>query len=323
MIAKTCKALVAAAALLSVAPLAAADWPEDKPVRVVVAYPAGGTTDFVGRLLAQKFSESTGRSFIVDNRPGATGTIGTTSVAKAAPDGHTILLMDITYAILPSLFANLSWDHASDLVPVTSAMDIPVVLMVPVASPFKTLKELTDYARKNPDKLTFGSGGQGSSVHFAAELLKKQAGVAMTHIPYKGGGEAMAGLISGQIDMIVDSPATGLAQIQGGRARALAVSGARRVPALPDVPTFAEAGMPDYKFVQWYGIAVPKGTPAPVIAKLNAEARKALAADDVRAKMAERGGEPRASDPAAFSRLIQDETRRWGQLAKEIGIKAE
>ena len=323
MIAKTCKALVAAGALLSVAPWAAADWPEDKPVRVVVAYPAGGTTDFVGRLLAQKFAESTGRSFIVDNRPGATGTIGTTSVAKAAPDGHTILLMDITYAILPSLFSNLSWDHASDLVPVTSVMDIPVVLMVPVSSPFKTLKELTDYARKNPDKLTFGSGGQGSSVHFAAELLKKQAGVAMTHIPYKGGGEAMAGLISGQIDMIVDSPATGLAQIQGGRARALAVSGARRVPALPDVPTFAEAGMPDYKFVQWYGIAVPKGTPGPVIAKLNAEARKALATNEVREKMAERGGEPRASDPAAFSRLIQDETRRWGQLAKEIGIKAE
>jgi tripartite-type tricarboxylate transporter receptor subunit TctC len=294
-----------------------------RPVRVVVPYSPGGTTDAGARLIAQKISEGTGKSFIVENRPGATGTIGTAFVAKSAPDGYTLLANEITYAILPNLFKELPWDHAEGLAPVTTLMTTPFVLAVPAQSRHKTLRELIDDAKRNHGKLNFGSGGIGASPHFAAELFQKHAGISMRHIPFKGGGDAIQALMGGLIDLDFDAPPALAGHVRGGKLRALAVAGERRIPALADVPTFAEAGLPGYTFVSWFGLVAPKGTPKDVVAYLRDEVRKALAQADVRSRMADLGTEPGGMESEAFGRLILDDTRRLAQIAKEIGLKPE
>ncbi|MGO4332984.1 Bug family tripartite tricarboxylate transporter substrate binding protein [Cupriavidus sp. 2TAF22] len=297
-------------------------WP-DKPVRIVVPYSAGGTTDFVARQVAQKLTESTGKSFFVENKPGASGTIGTLQVARAAPDGYTLLANDTTYTMLPSLFKTLPWDYNNDLVPVTTIAQTPVILIVPANSRFKTLQELIDFARQNPGKLNFGSGGNGSSTHLSAEVFKKEAKVSITHIPYKGAGNALMDLIANNLDILITATPTAVPQIKGGKARALAVTGATRVPALPDVPTFAEAGLKDYKVINWFGLAAPKGTPPALVAKLQAEVSKSVNSAEVKERLASLGAQPGGISPADFARRIKDDTALWTRVAKAADVKAE
>jgi len=297
-------------------------WPE-KPVRIIVPYAPGGTTDYAARQIAQKLTEQTKQSFYVENKAGASGTIGTDLVAKAAPDGYTLLTNDTTYAMLPSLFNKLPWDHANGLVPVTTIALTPVVLVVGVNSPYKTLAELLAFAQKNPGKLNFGSGGPGSSTHLSAELLKKEGKFFMTHIPYKGAGEAMLAVVSGQVDVLVTASPTAIPQVKGGKLRALAVTGDKRLSSLPDVPTFREAGLRGYTVTNWFGLVAPKSTPPELVGKLQAEVKKALADPALRERLAQQGAQPGGMAPADFAGFIKQETLIWGTVAKLAGVKPE
>ena len=315
--------VLAALAITLVPALASAQgWPA-QPVKIVVPYSVGGTVDFSARLVGTKLGEQLGKPFVVENRTGASGTIGTNSVAKAAPDGYTLLANDTSYAMLPALFSKIPWDHAGDIVPVTTILTTPVVLVVPAASPYKTVQELLAAARKEPGKLNYGSGGLGSSTHMNAEYFKKEAKIDVAHIPYKGAGEAMTGIISSQVDMLITASPTAMGQIKGGKIRPLAISGDKRSPAFPGVPTFAEAGVPTYTATGWFGLAVPKGTPKDVIAKIHAETAKALQDPAVRARIAEQGAEPGGIAPEAFAAFIVDETKKWGEIARAAGVKPE
>ena len=297
-------------------------WP-DKPVRIIVPYAPGGTTDYAARQIAQKLTEQTKQSFFVENKTGASGTIGTDAVAKASPDGYTLLTNDTTYAMLPSLFAKLPWDHATGLVPVTTIALTPVVLVVGAASPFKTLQELMAFAQKNPARLNFGSGGAGSSTHLSAELFKKEGKLFITHIPYKGAGDAMLGVMSNQVDLLITASPTAMAQVKGGKIRALAVTGERRLSGLPDVPTFKEAGLPSYAVTNWFGLAAPKGTPADVVNRLQDEVKKALTDVALRERFAQQGAQPGGISSAEFSSFISRETKAWAEAAKIAGVKPE
>jgi tripartite-type tricarboxylate transporter receptor subunit TctC len=313
-------ALVLSAA--SACAMAQTAWP-DKPVRLLVPYSPGGTTDFAARQIAQKLTEQTGKSFYVENKAGASGTIGSDLVAKAAPDGGTFLINDTTYAMLPHLFRKLPWDHASGLVPVTNIVDTPLVVVVGAGSPYKTMQELVDAARKNPDKLTFGSGGVGSSTHLGGELLKQNGKLALTHVPYKGAGEAMLGVVSGQVDVLVTAAPTAIPQVKGGKARALLVTAPQRLGALPEVPTSVQAGMKDFTATNWFGIAAPKGTPQPIIDKLQAEVKKALTSPDLAKRFAEQGAEPGGLPVADFQKFVRSQTEDWGKVIKAAGVQPE
>lgn|SRR5512134_2744139 len=314
--------LAAAAAAVGIAQAAQAAYPE-KPVRIVVAYAPGGAVDVVARRLAQKLTEQTGQTFLVENKPGATGLIGTQQVVRSPADGYTLLAIDNTYSILPYAFKKLPWDHEKDLVPITVSIFTPVMLVVRADSKYKDLAALLTDARANPDKLTYGTGGAGSAPHFSTEAFQQTAGVKLTHVPYKGAGDAMTGLISGQIDMLLLSTPSVASQIKGGKARALAVTGKKRIAAFPDVPTFAEAGVAGYGVVNWSGLAAPKGTPADVIARLHAEVKKALASPDMQEFVAGMSGEPGGVDPAGFGRLIKDESGRWAGVAQKANIERQ
>lgn len=311
-----------AATLLSLPAAAQAPWPA-QPVKIIVPYATGGTVDFSARLVAQRLSESTGKSFVVENKPGATGTIGTQQVAAAAPDGHTLLANDTSYAMLPALFTKLPWDHANGFAPVTTLLVTPVVAAVPAASPYRTMRDLVEAARANPRKINFGSGGVGSSTHLNAEYFRKLAGVELTHVPYKGAGDAMRGILTAEIDLLLAASPTVISQVKGGKVRALAVSGSARASAFPDVPTLAESGVAGYEITNWFGLAAPRGTPRETVAQIHAAVTKALADPGVRERIASQGAEPGGIAPEAFAKFIADETRRWSELAKAAGVKPE
>lgn len=299
----------------------AGSWPS-RPVRLVVPYAPGGTTDYAARQIAQKLTEQTGASFYVDNKAGASGTIGANFVAKAAPDGNTFLINDTTSAMLPHLFKKLPWEPA-DLVPVTTIVDAPLVLVVGASSPYKTVAALIEDARKNPGKLTFGSGGVGSSTHLGGELLKQNGKLELTHVPYKGAGEAMLGVVSGQVDVLVTAAPTAIPQVKGGKVRALLVTSPQRLAALPEAPTSAESGLKDFTATNWFGLAAPKGTPQPIIDKLQAEVKKALASPDLVKRFAEQGASPGGQSTADFGRFVQSQTQSWGQVIKAAGVQPD
>lgn len=300
----------------------ATTWP-DKPVRLVVPYSPSGTTDYAARQIAQKLTEQTGKSFYVENKVGASGTIGSDLVAKAAPDGSTFLINDTTYAMLPHLFKKLPWDHATGLVPVTRIVDTPLVVVVGANSPYKTMQELLDAARKNPDKLTFGSGGMGSSSHLGGELLRQHGRISLTHVPYKGAGEAMLGVISGQVDLVVTAAPTAIPQVKGGKGRALLVTSPQRLAALPDAPTSAQLGLKDFTATNWFGIAAPKGTPQAIIDRMQAEVKKAVESPDLAKRFADQGAEVGAMAPADFQKYVRSQTEDWGRVIKAAGVQAE
>ena len=313
--------LVAAIGLAIVAPAMAA-YP-DKPVRIVVPYAPGGAVDVVARKVAQKLSEQTGQSFFIENKPGASGTIGAQAVIRSAPDGYTLLALDNTFSLLPFVFKKLPWEGELPLVPIAVSAYTPVLLLVNSDSKYKDLASVIAEAKANPDKLTYGTGGNGSAPHFSAEAFQQAAGVKLSHIPYKGAGEAVTGLVGAQIDLVLLSTGSVASQMKAGKLRALAASGNKRLSSFPNVPTFAEAGLPGFGIVNWSGLAAPPGTPKDVVARLNAEVKKALESADMKAFLATLSAEPGGGDPEGFAKLMKDENARWAAVAKKVDIEKQ
>ena len=295
-----------------------------KPVRMVVPFPPGGATDLIARDVAQKLSEVWGQSVVVDNRPGAGGNIGTELVAHAAPDGYTLEMGTVgTHAINESLYAKIPFDHVKDFAPVVLVAGVPNVLEVNPALPINSVQELIAYAKANPGKLNFASSGSGTSIHLSGELFKVMAGVEMTHVPYKGSSPALQDLIGGRVQLMFDNLPPSLPQIKAGKLRALAVTSATRAPALPDVPTIAESGLPGFEASSWFGILVPAGTPPAIIAKINGEVVKWLASPEGKEKLAAIGANAAGGTPEDFARHIQAETAKWAKVVKASGAKVD
>jgi tripartite-type tricarboxylate transporter receptor subunit TctC len=295
-----------------------------KPVRIVVPFPAGGTTDILARAAAQKLSETWGQQAIVDNRPGAGGNIGAELVAKSAPDGYTLLMGTVgTHAINASLYPKMAYDHVKDFVPVILVAGVPNVLVVHPSLPVNSVQELIAYAKANPGKLNFASSGSGTSIHLSGELFKVMTGVQMTHVPYKGSAPALTDLMGGQVQLMFDNLPSSLAFIKAGKLRALAVTSAQRSPALPDVPTVAESGVPGFEASSWFGLLAPAGTPRNVVMKINADTAKWLSSPDAKEKLAAQGAAAAGGTPEDFAKHIQAETAKWARVVKESGAKVE
>jgi tripartite-type tricarboxylate transporter receptor subunit TctC len=296
--------------------------PASRATRILVPFAPGGASDTYTRIAAQKITERTGKTFVVENRTGAGGRICWEAGAKSAPDGATVVLIDATYPMLPGLFEKLPWDVSADLVPAAMIAQTPFVIVASPEAKVKTLRSLIDEARSNPGKLNFGSAGVGSVIHVVTALFLREAGIEVTHIPYKGMSDASAALQGGQVEMMIAASPTALGSIRGGRAVPLAVSTAQRSPAFPEVPTAGEAGV-NYLVSNWFGFAVPKGTPKALVDTLRNEVVQAMAAPDVREKLAAQGAEPSSFTPEQFAAFLKDETRRWTALIKSAGIKLE
>ena len=312
-------AIVAASLFAVSLAFAQADYPS-KPIRLVVPFPPGGTTDILARAVAQKLTEAWGQQVIVDNRPGAGGNIGSDLVAKAAPDGYTLLMGTVgTHAINPSLYARMPYDAQKDFAPVILVASVPNVLEVDPSLPVHTVQELIAYARANPGKLNFASSGNGTSIHLSGELFKAMTGVKMTHVPYKGSAPALADLVGGQVQLMFDNLPSSLGLIKGGKLRAIAVTSTARSSALPDVPTLAESGLPGYEASSWFGVLAPARTPPAIIAKLNAAIDAWLASPEAKDKLASQGAVAAGGTPADFAHWIAGETVKWAKVVKASG----
>jgi len=295
-----------------------------RPVTMVVGFAPGGGTDTVARILAKTVGEALGQQIVVENKAGAGGNIATDHVAKAAPDGHTLLLGNVgSLTVAPHLVANLPYDPLRDFAPITMAVVFANVVVVPASLPAQTLPEFVKLAREKPGTITYGSSGIGGAGHLSGELLKDAAKIDIVHVPYKGGGPAMQGLLGGQIHAYFAAPASVVGHLKAGRVRALATTGPRRAQLLPDVPTIAESGYPGYEAMNWYAYVAPAKTPKGIIDRLNREIVKALTAPDVVALLHKQGLEPSASSPEEVGRYIKSEYETWGKVVKQAGIKAE
>ena len=315
-------ALAAAAGLCT--PARAQAYPI-RPIRLVVPYPPGSGTDIVARLLAQQITENWGQQVIVDNKPGAGAIVGVEAVARAAPDGYTIGIGDTgPLAINPALYDKLPYNPATDFVAITHVANLPFVLVVHPSLPVTTVPELIALAKSQPGKLNYASVGNGSAVHLASELFKRLAGIDIVHIPYKGSAPALAGLLAGEVSLMFVNLFSSIPHLQAGRLRAFAVASPTRTALLPDLPTIAEAGLPGYAFLAWFGIIAPAGTPEPIIDKLNGEFRRILALPDVRDQMLNQGGtEPVGSTSAEFADLMQSDMAKWAKIVKESGARVD
>lgn len=294
-------------------------WPQ-RPIKIVVPYAPGASSDNVARRMGQALSERLRQSVIVENRTGAAGAIGAAVVAKEKPDGYTLLAHDPAYVLLPHLSKSLPYDP-NDLIPIGAVVFSPFGIIVKTDSRFQTLQDLVAYARANPKKVTFGSGGEGSSPHLASELFASVIGAELYHVPYKGAGEAVLALLGGQIDMQFVSPLTALGQVKAGKVRMLAISGAHRVTVLPGVPTFAEAGVKDFGVSNWIGFWAPRGTPVPVLDRLKTEIAQIMATPEMKSYAEGMGADPRVVVGDGFVRLLDEESTRWIGLADKIGLE--
>ncbi|MES2564368.1 MAG: tripartite tricarboxylate transporter substrate binding protein [Pseudomonadota bacterium] len=304
--------------------LCAAQGYPNRPVRLVITYPPGGTTDFVGRPVAQKLSEIMNQQFVVDNRGGAGGVIATMIVAQAPADGYTLLLGTSSGMLInPLLNPKLPYDGFRDFAPVSRTNINPQALVATPSLPANTVKELIAYARANPGKLNVASSGIGTPNHLGGEMLKYMAKLDIVHVAYKGGGPAMTDLIGGQVQLQFSSIPTVLAHTKAGRIKMLAIGSAKRSPALPDVPTIAEAGVPGYEYTTWYGVFGPRALPKPIVAQLNAAVVKALASPDMHQRLMSQGAEPSASSPEELTSYMKEESARWAKVIKAAGIKIE
>ena len=317
------KWIVCAAAMAAIAaPAAAQEFPV-RPIRIIVAYTPAGATDILARAVGQKMSEHWGQSVIVDNRPGAAGNIGTEIAAKAAADGYTLLMATAgSHGINPGLYRKLAWSP-KDFTAVSLVANVPNILVVNNALPIKSVKELIAYAKANPGKLSYGSPGLGSTAHLSMELFKSMTGTNLIHVPYKGSAGVMADVMSGQIAVTMDNIPPYLPQVRAGKIRALAVSPAKRTPAAPDIPTVAEAGVPGYESVAWFGLVAPSGTPKTVIDKLAAETQRILKLPDVHERIASLGAEVVGSSPADFNAFITSEMAKWAKVIKEAHVELQ
>jgi tripartite-type tricarboxylate transporter receptor subunit TctC len=317
----------AAAALLAAGALAcglaqAQAYPT-KPITIVVPASPGGAIDLAARLIGQKLSDTWGQSVVIDNKAGATGIIGTDLIAKAPPDGHTLVLVASSHAINPSMVKKLPYDTLKSFEPVVLTHVVPLMLVVAPSVPAKSVSELIAYGKANPGKLSFASSGSGGAPHFSGELFKSMAGLDMMHIPYKGSTLAHPDLISGRVSLMFDTVAAINVQVKAGTVRPLAVTTAKRSSVAPTVPTMAEAGLPGYQTSTWGGLLAPAGTPKPVVAKLNAEVNRILALPDVRQRLQDAGIEPGGGTPQQFSEFLVVEMAKWGKVARDAGIQPE
>jgi tripartite-type tricarboxylate transporter receptor subunit TctC len=298
-------------------------WPT-RPLRLIVPTAPGGGTDFTGRLVAAKLSETLGQQVVVENRGGGGGSVGADNAAKATPDGYTLLLGSIaTHAVNPALYKKLPYDHIKDFAPVSLIGTVPNVLVVHPSVPAKTFAEFISYAKANPGKINYGSSGVGSPPHLSMELLRSMTGINMVHVPYKGAGPALADLLGGQVQAMCTSLAGQITYIRAGRVRALGVTTLKRNPQLPEVPTIVESGLPGYEVTIWYAVFAPVATPKPVVARLNADMVKALNSPEMKERMALQGMDPSPSTPAELAAFVKVETAKWAKAAKDSGATAE
>lgn len=312
-----------ALAFVATSAAAQAQYPA-KPVRLVVPYPPGGGNDTLARLFGQKLTEALGQQIVVENRPGAGTIIGTALVAKSPPDGYTLLLSSIaTHAFSPHLYSKPGYDPVRDFSPITLLVIAPTLLVVNPALPVKSLKELVALAKKRPGQLEFASAGTGSSAHMLGEVFKGLARIDIIQVPYKGGAPAIIGTISGEAQMMLDPAASVLPHVKSARLRALAVARASRLPDLPDIPTFAEAGMPDYTAAAWYSMHAPAKTPPEIIARLHKELARILASPDIKDRLRDLGSDGVGNSPEEFAKFVAAESARYGKLIKELGLKAD
>ena len=295
----------------------------NKPIRIINPLAVGGAVDTMARMLAPTLQEILGQTIVIESKPGAGGTIGANFVAKSAPDGYTILMVYDTFAVNPHVYKNLPFDSFKDLAPVTELVKIPLVVVAGNKLPANNLRELTELSKTRPNGINFSSGGAGSSGQLAAELLKANLGIDMTHVPYKGGGPALTATIGGETDITILGAVITVPQIKGGNLKALAVLGKKRTPALPQVPTANEQGLTNFDVSSWVGVLVPAGTPAPIIDKINNAFAQALKNPAVQARMAEQGNEVVASSPAQFGVFLNQESAKWAKVIKDNNIQLE
>jgi tripartite-type tricarboxylate transporter receptor subunit TctC len=309
-------------AMLATPAFAQGNYP-NRPVRIVVPSSPGGGTDISARVIADHLGRAFKGQFFVENRPGAGQSIGIEVVARAEPDGYTLLMAASTLALNPIMYKNIKYDPVKDFAPVSQVASIPNVVLVHPSVPAKTLKELIALAKSKPGELTYASAGIGTSPHMGAELLKHMAGIDIQHIPFRGSGPAVTDTISGRINMTLASTLQAKPFVEGGQLRALAVTGSKRSESMPDVPTVAEAGVPGYEALQWYGLLVPAGTLADIVNRLHEETAKALNAPDVKKRLADDGAESVGTTPAEFAKFIKDEIEKWSNVARVANIKPE
>jgi len=313
---------VIACALLLPFASAAQDWP-NRPIKLIVPFPPGGGTDTVARPLSAKLSEILGQQVVIDNRGGAGGTIGAAVVAKAPPDGYTVLLYSVHGAVAQSVYASLPYDIEKDLIPVTTAAIFPDVLVAASRVPAKTLPELIAFAKANPGKVNCGSAGTGTSRHLSCELFNLQAGIKATHVPYKGTGPATTALLAGEIDYIFEALGSASGFIRAGTIRPIVVTSAKRSPSFPEIPTAIESGMPSFEVTSWYGLWLPAGTPRPIVQKLREAVVKAFEDPQLRETWFKLGAEAGGATSEEFRDLVRQDVSKWARVVKEAGVKAE
>ncbi len=312
-------ATLAAPALASTA--IAQDWPT-RPVRCIIPYPPGGPTDLVGRVVAHRAQQDLGQPLVIDNRAGASGTIGAGEVARAAPDGQTFLMNASIHVIIPHL-RSLPFDALNDFVPVTNMALVPLVALVNPNLPVRSLQELADYARANPGRISYASSSIGAAQHLAGEMFKQIAGVDMVHVPYRGAGPAIQDLIAGNVQVMFDSVPAGASAVRQGLLRPLAATAPRRIAAYPDVPSTAEAGFPDLVISTWYGIWAPARTPMPIVERMQQAVAVAVQDDEVKSRLATLGADPVAESPAEFAAFCRSEYEKFGQIVRTANIRIE
>ncbi len=311
-----------AAGLSSGSAVAQAAWPS-RPIRLVIAFPPGGPTDIVSRVVAAQLSQQLGQQVVVENRPGAGGNIAAELVAKAAPDGYTLFYNTSAITIAPALYAKVNYDTLKDFAPISSTATNAMVLMVHPSVPVRTVREFIDYAKANPGKVNYASSGTGTITHLASAALGSALGLQMTHVPYKGSAPGLVDLAGGQVQMMIDTINSAGPYIRDGRVRALAVTMPKRLSLLPDVPTLAETVLPGMEMSAWQGVVAPAGTPAPILQRLHTEITRLLQNPEVRGKLAAAGTEVLGSTPEEYAAYIRAELARWSRIVKESGAKAD
>jgi len=308
-------------ALFSTTLLAQEPYPS-RPIRFILPFPPGGPTDILGRLISDRLSAQLGQPVVTENRGGAGGNVGAEAAAKSSPDGYTIVLVAPSLAISPTLYAKLNYDPVKDLAPISLVATVPNVVVTQIAHP-ATLREFIAAAKAKPGAMNFGSGGSGTSNHLAGELFNILAGTKLTHVPYKGVNLAMQDVLAGRIDLVVIGVPAAAPHVKSGKLRALAVIAPQRLPALPEVPTVAEAGLPGFEVTTWYGILAPAGTPPPIVARLNAELVKAMHSPEMKERLAGIGTDPVTNTPEEFAAYIQAEIAKWGDVIRKANLKAD